>query len=469
VVRRRAILSAFVPLFLFALLSQDTDAQSAAKQKPAIDGFYPHCIAPDANGNYSFKILMRDFHSERKEGMEPALVLFNGADLGVKWVDTKPSDEEMAAEPDKTKHGEIKGFISANDREIQVWGLPKTKWLGPISVKVETTGSEHGVSDAAELRLAYVSDITAKMIAIAVAMMVFLIPILCVGNKRSTYTIAGKKLSLFSAFLLDAESNTYSLSKLQFYLWTFAGVFGYVFLTLARSLVQGRFEFADLPENLPGIIFVSGATTVIAAGTTALKGPKGAGDEQPGLADFVTAGGVVVSERFQFLVWTLLGVGAFVFVILFADAASITTLPSIPQQFLMLMGVSSAGYLGGKLARKPGPVIDSILPTRAPAAPAVAVPIASLDLEIHGAALSKDASFKLDDNEVKFTRTIGPTSNPNPVVKADDFATSGFAQVLKLNINDLVQNPWLAPLSTGSHTLTIINPDGKLATWSFTL
>src|SRR5207253_7529989 len=33
------------------------------------------------------------------------------------------------------------------------------------------------------------------------------------------------------------------------------------------------------------------------------------------------------------------------------------SLPDVPQNFLYLMGVSSAGYLGGKLVRKPGPVI----------------------------------------------------------------------------------------------------------------
>src|SRR5207302_7513248 len=36
------------------------------------------------------------------------------------------------------------------------------------------------------------------------------------------------------------------------------------------------------------------------------------------------------------------------------------SLPEIPQNFLYLMGVSSAGYLGGKLVRKPGPVIKTL-------------------------------------------------------------------------------------------------------------
>jgi hypothetical protein len=34
-----------------------------------------------------------------------------------------------------------------------------------------------------------------------------------------------------------------------------------------------------------------------------------------------------------------------------------------PDGFLALMGVSSFGYLGGKLARKPGPIIDDITAT----------------------------------------------------------------------------------------------------------
>src|SRR5439155_7622880 len=120
-------------------------------------------------------------------------------------------------------------------------------------------------------------------------------------------------------------------------------------------------EFAPIPEGLPGILAVSGGTAALAAGINNVRGPKGAGEEQPSFADLITTGGVVVAERFQFLVWTVLGALAFLFLVVFSDPATIQDLPKVPDGFLYLMGVSSAGYLGGKLARKPGPVIVTIV------------------------------------------------------------------------------------------------------------
>ena len=76
-------------------------------------------------------------------------------------------------------------------------------------------------------------------------------------------------------------------------------------------------------------------------------GPKGAGDVQPGWSDLLTVGGVVVPERVQFVVWTIVGVFTFLAMTLFADPWIAQELPGVPERFLLLMGVSSAGYLGG--------------------------------------------------------------------------------------------------------------------------
>jgi hypothetical protein len=246
-------------------------------------------------------------------------------------------------------------------------------------------------------------------------------------------------------------------------------VFGYVFLTISRSLVQGVFQFAPLPQYLPGIILVSRATTAVAAGITSAKGPKGAGEIQPSLSDFITIGGVVVAERFQFLIWTLLGTAGFIFFIWFSDPAAIQDLPQIPQGFLSLMGLSSAGYLGGKLARKPGPVIDHIVAVRASAAEVV--------LRISGTQLSRDAGFKVDDDvggkvsdkEVKPSPAPGVDPRPTVVVGEADVRVSGLAKVLELTISN-PPNDWLpAAFAQERLNLTITNPDGQMAIWPFEL
>ncbi len=107
------------------------------------------------------------------------------------------------------------------------------------------------------------------------------------------------------------------------------------------------------------LLGLSVGTSVVAGGITSSRGTKGAGPESPGAADFISSGGVVMPERFQFFVWTLVGVIGFVSIVLATDPAQLVTLPAIPGNFSLLMGVSSAGYLAGKTVRAPGPVLVS--------------------------------------------------------------------------------------------------------------
>jgi hypothetical protein len=60
------------------------------------------------------------------------------------------------------------------------------------------------------------------------------------------------------------------------------------------------------------------------------------------------------------LLWTLIGVGAFFLAVLDNGPGTISELPAVPERLLVLMGISSAGYLGGKMARAAGPVINEI-------------------------------------------------------------------------------------------------------------
>ncbi len=284
--------------------------------------------------------------------------------------------------------------------------------------------------------------------AIVVVFALAVIVALMVNRGIRKHKIADKVYGLLASLFLDQATDTYSLSKFQFYAWTVVGVFGYCFLTLARSLVQGRFELADVPANLPGIIFISAATSVAATGVTAARGPKGAGEVHPSLADFVTSGGLVAAERVQFFVWTLVGIAGFVFLIVFSDPGRIEELPKIPEGFLYLMGISSLGYLGGKIGRKPGPIIQDIK---------LGTPTDSntLELRVEGVALSQDASIRLDDKEVsgKVTLVIAE--------KDDESRIANAARILAVTVDP--GTDW----KTGKHTLTLINPDAQKAVWTF--
>lgn len=191
-----------------------------------------------------------------------------------------------------------------------------------------------------------------------IALLLALLPLGLLHLVKGSYTISKQEYRLRLLFL-DPETDSYSLSKLQFYLWTVASLFSYAYLFISRVHVQNSI-WPDVPPNLPGVIAIAAGTTVSSVLVTASKGSKGAGPAQPGFADFITSGGVVAPDRVQMLLWTLFGVGAFIVTTLAQSPAEIQTLPTIPDNFLYLMGLSSAGYLGGKLARKAGPVINEI-------------------------------------------------------------------------------------------------------------
>jgi len=197
------------------------------------------------------------------------------------------------------------------------------------------------------------------LFSLIIAALLASVPLWLLNSLTRSYTIsAGNELKKRLLFL-DAETDTYSLSKLQFYLWTMAALFSYAYLFISRVFVQGQ-AWPDVPGSLPGIIAVSAGTSVGAQIITTAKGSKGSGATDPHLSDFITSGGVVAPERVQMLVWTLFGVTAFMVAAIGKAPGVISDLPPIPDNLLYLMGLSSLGYLGGKMARKAGPVLNEI-------------------------------------------------------------------------------------------------------------
>jgi hypothetical protein len=268
--------------------------------------------------------------------------------------------------------------------------------------------------------------------------------VLRAGRKSVEQDVDGRTYFL-SALFLDKATNTYSLSQCQFYAWTGASILGYIYLTTAKSMIQGSMAFPDIPAGLPGILLASAGTTVLAAGITSSKGNKGAGEVHPSLADFIATGGVVAAERLQFVVWTIVGVVTFVRLVLLSDPATIDGLPEIPTRFLQLMGISSAGYLGGKLARKAGPVIEDVL----------AMGNSSiLTLNIKGVGLSQNATFSIGDDDVPPAQIQGDKNLPSIIQPDNTNNEPGFAKLLRLTIAN-PKKEWLADHAR----LTITNPD----------
>ena len=170
---------------------------------------------------------------------------------------------------------------------------------------------------------------------------------------------SGTTHSVLETLFVDPETETYSLSKFQFYLWTAAAVFGYCYLVISRILVQ-RQQWPEIPDGLPAIIGLAAGTSIGAQFVTNVRGPKGAGGELPSFGDLVTSGGVAAPERVQFFVWTIIGVAVFCVAVVQHSPDLIKGIDPVPTSMMTMMGLSSLGYLGGKLARKPGPIVNEI-------------------------------------------------------------------------------------------------------------
>jgi hypothetical protein len=338
--------------------------------------------------------------------------------------------------------------ISPDHQQITFSDIPGlANYAGKRRFTVSVGGMD---SNAAEVTFSEVKDNTPRYWALAMlAGIILTIYVLLRAGKKNVEHKIDDHTYFLTALFLDKETNTYSLSQCQFYAWTGASILGYIYLATAKSMIQGSMAFPDIPAGLPGILLASAATTVLAAGITNSKGNKGAGEIHPSLADFISAGGVVAAERLQFVVWTIVGVVTFVRLVFLSDPATIDGLPQIPDGFLQLMGISSAGYIGGKLARKAGPTITAV----------TAVGNADeLKLDIKGVGLSQNANFSIGDDVVPPAQIQGDKNLPEIVQKDDTNSEQGFATLLRLNIVS-PKPAWLG----ADAKVTVTNPDRQAA------
>lgn len=395
----------------------------SGKAEPKISALVPLVSYPE-NKLDGFEVVGEGFTTRSSD----LGLVVNQKEVTVCWTTDCPANQ-------------IKGKI-VNDHQLHFENIPDSYRGGnKLQVRVGPT-----YSTPVDLTLAQVSRSTPKWVAVGAVVVLFGLIFGILSGFRNV--IGSRRFSILSALFLDPETDTYSLSRLQFFIWTTVAILTYFYLLISRSLIQGQLEFVDVPSGLPSIVLISAGTTVVAQGITNSKGPKGAGAIHPALADLVSTGGVIVPERFQFFVWTLIGAAVFVFLVLQHDPAVIKDLPAVPNNFLALMGVSSAGYLGGKVARRAGPVIDEIV-TR----------LSSLEFAIKGRVLSKDASFRINDEDVPsdFIERLQPE-----IMEADDQGGPNTAKLLRLKI--VTPKPqWLKDHGT----LTIINPDGQKAAWTY--
>jgi hypothetical protein len=235
--------------------------------------------------------------------------------------------------------------------------------------------------------------------------------------------------------LLEAESNTLSLSRCQFLWWFLITVYAYLFAFHAGQQLNGSAALTDIGGLEP--LGVSLLTLVAAQGTSTVRGAKGAGGVRPSPADLITSGGALALDRLQQVAWTVIA-GVSFLAVLHTTFASTQTLPALPQSMVTLMGISAAGYVAGKLARKQGPIITSVT-------------LVGETITITGSHLSSRADggkVFLDDTNV--------TDRITAEVRDSAPGDSHLRQLV-------ITAPPSIRGTLGGHTLRVVNADGQFA------
>ncbi|WP_335041692.1 hypothetical protein [Nostoc sp.] len=338
-----------------------------------------------------------------------------------------------------------------------------------------------------------VSSWTTLIVFIITAICVLILSVIIYLLTKNAYSLIRKanKLNFLEWFLVDVQTNTYSLARAQFIWWLAIIVFGYLFLLIGRGLFRRTWEFIPL-SGFGYTFLISLATLVTAQATSEIRGSKGSGEVNPGWSDLIVHGGVVALERVQQIVWNLI-IGIAFIVILVVTYPTASSFPTIPSELLALIGISATGYIGGKAIRKPGPNINQVvLYGKDPKSPDY-ITIAGANFSLGGKiSISeekvenntqiKDAGVivqmvYLDSTKEEILGTLVELKKDDIVtIKPDPDAPMEFCRRFKIPLKDLnlkdiegLQNNWLEKFYDHyvkkEVKITIINADGQKAVW----
>lgn len=141
--------------------------------------------------------------------------------------------------------------------------------------------------------------------------------------------------------LLRRPDGAYSLSNTQILLWTVLVVFSLCFVWI------GTGQLLVISPGILVLLGISGSSSVLARAIERGDAPP-SHREEPGLANLIRDDdGRFDLLRFQMLAFTL-----FTWVYSLVSVLRSEGLPEIPDNLYLLMGISNAAYLGGKLAPK---------------------------------------------------------------------------------------------------------------------
>jgi IPT/TIG domain len=204
----------------------------------------------------------------------------------------------------------------------------------------------------------------AILIGVAFLLVLYIVTALITGHWRLKEVFAG-----FDGFA--------STSKLQWFLWLTAILFGYVALWVLRAEQGDYTALSDIPVNILTVLGFSTATAAAAKGITAgyVQTGKVAKTGVPANPTAATTGGIFQDDsgspelaKIQMIAFTIIGIGIFLATVFHQIAIGDIKdgLPNIDSSLLVLMGISQGGYLGKKLVTFGTPALFAPNPLSGP-------------------------------------------------------------------------------------------------------
>jgi hypothetical protein len=171
-----------------------------------------------------------------------------------------------------------------------------------------------------------------------------------VAIARRCVAKSSKRVIHFMDLIITREDEKYSISRLQFYLWTVFVVIGFC------AVFMATYKTPDIPQNLYLLMGVNLSAAVFSTAITLGKEKGKTTVNNSGTPSFVKdiffeGEDSLDLPRTQMFVWTVISLLAFSVMLYktFKDGAP--ALPDIPLGLVVLMGLSHGTYLGVKAAK----------------------------------------------------------------------------------------------------------------------
>lgn len=156
-----------------------------------------------------------------------------------------------------------------------------------------------------------------------------------------------KKWNFLTYILIDKDTNTYSLSRFQAFVWTVVLTGSYFYIAIAFGILLQNGKIPDFNPSLIGLMSISYSGLITTNFLSRKKTKNEISHHPPKLSDLFMENGIINITRFQLLVFTVISVIIYLYNLALCNV--LNGLPDIPATLHGLLISSQTGYIGGKI------------------------------------------------------------------------------------------------------------------------